>query len=389
VSGAVSSYNAEISTYLGVSPGEVFLFWKGRIALYAILKAIGVQPGDEVIVPAFTCVVVPSAIKYLGAVPIYADIDSLTYNVDVIKLSSRITRKTKVILAQNTFGLSPDLDPLLLLAEKHGIALVEDCTHGFGGSYNGRKNGTIARASFFSTQWNKPFSTGIGGIAVVRDPRLIEKIRAFTNGIANPSMSERWMLRSLLFARDALLTPKSYWFLANSYRTLSRLNLVVGSSQGAEMKAPLMPADFIKGISEVQAERGAREILRVDEYNRHRKKIAGQYHLLLRELGVRPVFEPVYAVHTFLKYPLLVKDRGTFLENARKAGIELGDWFLSPLHPILGNLALWDYHLGQNPVAEKISSQIVNLPTHPGINAEFVSKLASFLRQNRTHLQPS
>lgn len=389
MSDAVSNYTAGIAAYLGVLPEEVFLFWKGRIALYAILKALGVQEGDEVILPAFTCVVVPSAVKYLGARPIYADIDPSTYNVDVVKLASKITARTKVILAQNTFGLSPDMDPLLRLAEKHGIVLIEDCTHGFGGSYNGKKNGTIAKASFFSTQWNKPFSTGIGGIAVVRDPRLAEKVREFSKDLATPGRSERWMLRSLLFAKDAVLTPKTYWFLANGYRALSGLNLVVGSSQGGELEAPLMPDGYAKGISDVQAGRGSREILRVDAYNGHRRSIAGRYHLILEALGLRRVFEPAYAVHTFLKYPILVDGRDAFLRNAREAGIELGDWFLSPLHPVRENLERWDYQLGRNPAAEKISSQIVNLPTHPGIDGRFVEKLSTFLRRNAAHLRPS
>jgi perosamine synthetase len=389
VSDAITGYAAGIAAYLGVSPGEVFLFWKGRVALYALLKALGVREGDEVIMPAFTCVVVPSAVKYLGATPVYADIDPSTYNIDVVQLPAKITKNTKVILAQNTFGLSPEMDPLVRLADRHGIHLIEDCTHGFGGSYKGKKNGTIAKASFFSTQWNKPFSTGIGGIAVVRDPALAGRMRELAEELANPGKRERWMLRALLLARDAALTPRSYWFLANAYRALCGLNLVVGSSQGGEMTGPAMPEDYAKGISDVQARRGTREVLRVDEYNGHRRMIAGRYHRILEDLGLRRAFEPEYAVHTFLKYPLLVDDREAFLADARRAGLELGDWFLSPLHPVPENLERWDYVRGRHPAAERISSRIVNLPTHPRIDARFVDDLSAFLRRNRARLRPS
>src|SRR3972149_1771131 len=87
----------------------VFFFFKGRVALYALLKAIGIHPGDEVILPGFTCVVVPNAIIYLGGKPVYADIDPKTFNIDTAKIEGKITDNTTAIIAQNTFGLSPDV----------------------------------------------------------------------------------------------------------------------------------------------------------------------------------------------------------------------------------------------------------------------------------------
>src|SRR5438105_15281527 len=113
---ARGSYRQSIGDHIGVGADDVALFWKGRVALYAILEALGVGPGDEVIVPAFTCVVVPNVILYLGARPIYADIDAATYNAEAAGIEPRLSPRTKVILAQNTFGLAPDLDPILELA---------------------------------------------------------------------------------------------------------------------------------------------------------------------------------------------------------------------------------------------------------------------------------
>ena len=152
-----------IAAILDIKNNDVFTYWKGRVALYAYLRALGISDGDEVIIPGLTCVVVPNAIIYTGATPVYADIRMDTLTMDPIAVRQCISRKTKAIIIQNTFGLSADVELLVNMAHELGIAAIEDCTHGFGGYYNGKPNGTIADAAFYSTQWNKPFSTGLGG----------------------------------------------------------------------------------------------------------------------------------------------------------------------------------------------------------------------------------
>jgi len=167
----------KLAEHLCVDSKNIFLFWKGRVSLYAILKAIGIKEGDEIILPAFTCVVAVNPIIYLGAKPVYVDIDPLTYNIDVSGIEKKITQKTRAILAQNTFGLAPDLDRIFEQANKYKLMVIEDCAHGFGGFYKGRPNGTVADASFFSSQWNKPFSTGLGGFAFTKEPRIADKLK--------------------------------------------------------------------------------------------------------------------------------------------------------------------------------------------------------------------
>ena len=173
----------ELAKYLSLDPSYITLFWKGRVALYAILKAIGIKEGDEIILPAFTCVVAVNPVIYLGARPVYVDIDPMTYNMDISRLKRKITKKTRAVLAQNTFGLAPDLDRIFEVANKHNLMVIEDCAHGFGGYYKGRPNGTIADVSFFSTQWNKPFSTGLGGFAVTKNPEIAERLRVMEKNI--------------------------------------------------------------------------------------------------------------------------------------------------------------------------------------------------------------
>jgi perosamine synthetase len=380
-------FKKAVAEYLGIE--NVFLFWKGRVALYAILKAIDIKEGDEIILPAFTCVVVANPIIYLGAKPVYIDIDPLTLNIDPKKIEEKITKKTKVIIAQNTFGLSSDLDAIFEIAKKYNLFVIEDCAHGFGGTYKGKKNGTISDASFFSSQWNKPFSTGIGGIAVTKNEIIAQKLKEIEAKAVKPNLKEKIMLETLVEIKKRFLKPKIYWFALNTYRKLSQLNLVVGSSQGYEIEKPVEPENFLKGFSDFQAKEGLKYFekvngkLRIDNIIEHRKKIANLYKQMLLELNLEPPYEPSYAEHTYLKFPLFVKNRAEFFALAEKEKIELGDWFISPIHPIINNFELWYYNFGENPIAEFASKHIVNLPTHEDNDEKYLEKIYNFLKKNK------
>ena len=376
-------YKESLAKYLQISQSNIFLFWKGRVAFYAILKALGIKEGDEVIIPAFTCVVVPNAIIYLGAKPVYVDINPDTYNIDLNKLEAKITTKTKVILAQNTFGLAPDLDSIIEIAKKYNLRVIEDCTHGFGGKYKEKLNGTIADASFFSTQWNKPFSTGIGGIAVVKDFELIEKLQSLERNLLQPNFKEKAVLKILFFIRENLLPSFLYWTAIKAYRTLSSRNLIVGSSSGKELEKPVMEDDFFKGVCEFQAKKGVDGIKKIDQVSQHRIRVAARYTEFLKNMEKRIPFIPNYSLHTFLKYPILVRDRAFFIAEAEKRNIELGEWFFSPIHPIMEDYHLWFYNYGDFPIAEYTANKIVNLPTHEGITPEKIEKILTFLFKYR------
>ncbi len=379
---ANQQYQREILNYLKVD-GDIFLYWKGRVALYALLKALGVKKGDEIIMPAFTCVVVSNAVIYLGAKPIYVDIDPLTFNIDPEKVKQAITSKTKCILAQNTFGLSCDVDALIAIAKPLGISVFEDCTHGFGGTYKGKPNGTIADAAFYSTQWNKPFSTGIGGFAYVKSPYFAAQVSVVNKNLQSPSQKQNAMLTLMLKAGGMLANPKLYWPLVKTYRWLSKHNLVIGSSSSEELEKPKLPEGFFMGHSIIQANKGILGLEKLDEEISHRKAIAKLYNLFLLELGLKPVYEPDYAEHTYLKFPLLVKNRTEFMALAFAEKIELGEWFVSPIHPIENNLENWEYFPNSNPIAEEISAQMINLPTSNRTSLKDVGRIIKFLHKNK------
>lgn len=383
MSKANTTYKIALADYLSVSSENISFFWKGRVALYALMKAYGIKKDDEVILPAFTCVVVPNAIIYCQAKPIYVDINPQTLNCNAEEIRKKITQKTKFIIAQNTFGLSSDLDAIMVIAKEKNIIVIEDCTHGLGGFYKGRKNGTIADASFFSTQWNKPFSTGIGGMAFVHDKDVAEKMKSIEKTSKAPSFLERVQLSVLLSVRSIMKAPAVYWPMIKLYRFLSKNNLVVGSSQGNELDNPILPDDFLKQMANVQLKKGISELMKLNQYVSHRVKVAAQYDEALRKLGIKINSN---SDNAYLKYPLLVKNRKLFFELAAKKNIELGDWFISPIHPITEQFHLWQYDFGKFPIAEYVSAQIVNLPTHIDMGPKAVERVLSFLNENKDQL---
>jgi len=373
-----NSYKKVIASILKCNQDQVFFYWKGRVALYAILKAMGVQKDDEIILPAFTCVVVPNAILYLGAKPIYVDISPENYNINIDLLEKTITTRTKVIICQNTFGLSSNIEQMIQIAKRHNLFSIEDCTHGFSGYYNGNPNGSYCDAAFYSTQWNKPFSTGIGGFLVVNNQELINKIEQLEGKKIKPSLMDKTILDFLLFFNRYFVNRYTYWTMIKFYRFLSKNNLIIGSNQGGELCGVKIPKDYFKDISSVQVNAGIRQLKQLDKVNKLRKNNALEYTQFLKDQNKTFVSENLFDNHLFLKYPLLVKDRELFFRLAEREKISLGDWFLSPLHPIKGNLELWEFNLELFSYGSSIAKKIVNLPT----DIEDNSKVLKFLKNN-------
>jgi dTDP-4-amino-4,6-dideoxygalactose transaminase len=355
-----------IGELIGVPPDHVTLFWRGRVALYAILQALGIGPGDEVIVPAFTCVAVPNAVLYTGATPVYVDIDEATYTADPAAVAGAMSPRTRAVLAQNTFGLSADLDAFAAAARPHGAVVVDDCTHGLGGSYKGRPNGAAAHAAFYSTQWSKPISTGLGGIAVTADADLAHALAAVERCARRPRTLDRALLATMLVARERIATPRTLHAGRAVYRAAGRTGLVPGSSSGEELDGSAMPGSYVTGMSEFQARLADRRLAGLAAKVRRRRAAAERYSAWLSAHGRRPAHEPDCAEHAFLRYPLRVRERDAFVAEADRRGVLIGDWFHSPLHPIDGDLTRWGYRRGENPVAERVASEIVNLPTDAG-----------------------
>ena len=356
------TYQARIAKYLHIAPEQVSLYWKGRVALYTVLKAMGVGPGDEVVLPAFTCVVVPNAILYLGATPIYVDINPTVLCCSAGQIEQVLTPKTKVILIQNMLGLSFEVEEIVSLAKARGIYTIEDCTHGFGGKHQDVFNGLRSDASFFSSQWNKPFSTGIGGMLVVNNRDLLQPVNQLNSHLIKPSAKDQFILFILIWARTYLLKGFTYWTFLRLYRWLSKKGVVVGSSSASELEGINMPKDYFKGMSSVQCRAGIKALSTFDQVISQRKNSGVSVHQWLTSQGKTTVPSEHLAQHAFLKYPILVKDRALFLQQAEKEKVPLGDWFISPLHPVSDSLEPWGLDVSNFPNAVYVSKHIVNLP---------------------------
>jgi dTDP-4-amino-4,6-dideoxygalactose transaminase len=376
-------YKAEIAKYLDASPHQIFLYWKGRIGLYSILKSMGIQEGDEVILPAFTCVVVPNAIIYLGAKPIYVDIDETTLNTRLDLIQEKVSQSTKCIIIQNTFGLSSEVEEIVSYAKEKGIQTIEDCTHGFGGTYNGKPNGSYCDAAFYSTQWNKPYSTGIGGFTLIHNEKLLKGMQEVENKLSPPSKKQKWMLGSLIKIKKYMLHDSTYWPMLRIYRKLSKSGKVVGSSTGLEITSAKMPNDYLTASSSIQERVGTKALKQIRSLVETRRINGFTYNQFLKKENKFHYIEKNVSNHSFLKYPIFVKNREEFMLKAEKSKIRLGDWFVSPIHPVLSNFEEWGMDPANYPVANKCSQHIVNLPTE----SIKMQRILKFLKNNLEELQ--
>jgi perosamine synthetase len=374
----IEQYQQKFARFFGAE--RAFAFWKGRVGLYALLRALDVGAGDEVILPGYTCVMNVNPIKYVGARPVYVDIEPDTFNIDVNLLKEKITNKTKIIIAQHTYGYPCEMDAIMEIAQSSGIAVIEDCCLALGSKYKGRMVGTFGRAGYFSSQWNKPYTTGLGGMVITSDLQLADRIKALMiNEMCPPSSSEVFMLRMQLIIYRLFIYPRTTALAQNLFRHLTKKGAVVGSSSTSEFE-PVKADDFFKGISKMQARSGIRQLDRIEENIAHRQKMAQLYDELLAAKGLKSSNDSRDWVKLVLvRYPVRIKEKYKALAQAAKAGIELGSWFESVLHPIETPLDSYDYKLGMCLEAEKAARETVNLPLHPRTNEKTAVKTVKFI----------
>jgi perosamine synthetase len=176
---AVERFERAVSEYTGAE--HAVAVSSGTAALHLVLSALGVGPGDEVIVPPITFVATANAALYCGATPVFADVDSSTLLLDPTAVEGRITARTKAIVAVDYAGQPCDYDRLAGIASRHGVALVADACHSLGASYRGRKVGTLADATVLSFHPVKHITTGEGGMVLTRDPAVADRARTLRN----------------------------------------------------------------------------------------------------------------------------------------------------------------------------------------------------------------
>lgn len=175
----VSRFEHEMASYAHRKYGIAVC--NGTAALEIAAKAIGIQEGDEVIMPTFTIISPAQAVTKLGAKPVLVDVDPTTWNMDIAQVEAKITKNTKAIIAVHIYGLPIDMDPLLEICKKHQLKLIEDAAEMHGQTYKGKPCGSFGDVSIFSFYPNKHVTTGEGGMIVTNDENIAEKSRSYRN----------------------------------------------------------------------------------------------------------------------------------------------------------------------------------------------------------------
>lgn len=215
VGGFIPRFEEEFAQVCGVQYAVACA--NGTVSLHLVLAALGLGPGDEVIIPTFTMIATINAVTYTGATPVLVDSEPGTWNMDVNQVEDKITDRTKAVMPVHTYGHPVDMDPLLELADRHGLWVVEDAAEAHGAEYKGRRAGGLGHAAGFSFYANKNITTGEGGMVTTNDRRLADLCRN---------------LRDHAFSRE-----RHFWhkYVGFNYR-MTNLQAAVGLGQTEQLE---------------------------------------------------------------------------------------------------------------------------------------------------------
>lgn len=380
-----TQFGRDFSHAVGAAYGVPF--WKARVALYAVLKALDIGKGDEVIVPGYTCVMDVNPIMYVGARPRYADIDPITFNASPESVKSLVNENTKLILCQHTYGIPADVSELHEIAKGCGAWLIEDCCLSLGSRVNNQPVGTFGDAAYWSFQWNKIFTTGLGGMATTNRPELADALVNISQGEAkNPGPLAASILSAQRVVHRAIIWPRTTATARAVFRKLSQMGLAVGSSDATEFH-PDMPEGFFKRMSHGQARAGLAQLRNLSKNLEHRKRIVQFYKRLLSEAGWETLRFASGVDPVLVGYPLRVTDKRKVLAEAPGSLVEIGSWFESPLHPEETPLEPYGYRRGMCPHSERACDEVVLLPTHPRTTERAAKRVVRFLIERTSQVR--
>jgi dTDP-4-amino-4,6-dideoxygalactose transaminase len=303
-------------------------------ALHLALYVSGIGPGDEVIVPSLSFIATANAVWQCGATPIFADIDPLTYNLDPEDVERRLTSRTKAVMPVHQVGLPADMDSFLDLAERHGLALVEDAACAIGALHRGRPIGSLGPLACFSFHPRKVITCGEGGMIAVHDPEVAERLRR----LRQHSMDQSALARHS--ARDVVIEhyPERGW--------------------NARM-------------TDLQAAVGLRQLEVLDTVLAERRRLAERYTASLAGVdSIETPHEPAYAVRTWQSYPIrLASDGPTAAEELMRLLKEDG---IATRRGVMA-IHLEDAYGAEGwdlPHTEAAAQDVVLLPLFPGLSDE-------------------
>lgn len=354
----------QLSDYFQIKKESIFLFGSGRMGLYSFLKSLNLDIGDEVIIPGYTCVVVPNAIKYAGLVAKYVDIKEDTLNIDTDKLLSSITKRTKAIVVSHNFGIVYE-DVKLIKKNYPDIIIIEDVAHTFGSVNNeDTKIGLLGDAAFFSLEYSKPITTGMGGILIVNNSKLIPDVRSTYDNIGYyPRMYTNRILITLFC--HFITSYKYSAFLKSKLMRVLQLTKLQFQSSPNEVKGE-MPTYYPVRLSSTMAYLGLLQVRNLQITNELKNKICKRYYNAFHDV---PFVKDYYSIkYVYVRYPLLLKvtTQDVIKKIKRRiveeTGLTVGEWFNDVVHP-KGSYR-YCYTNGSCVIGEKVSREIINLPVN-------------------------
>lgn len=352
--GAVRAWEQRFGRWLG--RGHVRGCATGRGALYAVTKALGLGPGDGVIVPGFTCQSVLNAFRYAGVETQAADIETDGFGLDVEATRAALTPSTRALMLQHSFGLvGRDLDALLALAQERQLLVIEDCAHALGATWAGRPLGSLGDAAIFSFERGKVLTTVHGGMAVVLGQAAAERLDQCIDASPWPSASDT----------DVLLASvvHDYWTLVGNDPTEAD---AARAQLGARALPRMWPEEFEGRFCAVYGQRMSGPVAaladsqfdRLDKILALRRAQAGHWMQWARAAGLQTARVPDGVQPAWLRFPVWVDPALKADPSPLEASlaVELGLWFTSPSHPVPPMLP-------QCPRGMAACASVVNLPT--------------------------
>jgi dTDP-4-amino-4,6-dideoxygalactose transaminase len=326
----VAAFEGEFAAYCGATHGIGVN--SGTSALHLALLAAGIGPGDEVITVPFTFVATVSAICYTGATPVFVDIGPRTFTMDATAIEAAITARTRAIMPVHLYGQPADMDPILEIARRHGLVVIEDAAQAHGAEYKGRRAGSIGDMGCFSFYPGKNLGAyGEGGMVVSDSPEYVRTIR---------------MLRD--------------WGAEKKYQhVLKGYNYRLEGIQGAVLRVKLR---------------------HLDAWTKARRAAASWYDYLLAGSGVRTPAAVPAARHVYHIYAIRTAERQELQGALQAQGIQTGIHYPTPIH-LLPAFADLGYRAGEFPHAERAAGEVLSLPMFPELTAEQCETVCGAVRR--------
>lgn len=353
-----------LADYFSVLPSQLFFFSAGRMSVYALLKSLKLKQTDEVIVAGYTCVVLTNAVKFANCRLKYVDIEKQNLNINPALLLNAVSESTKVIIVPHNFGIP--FEHIKELKEKFpSVIIVEDAAHCFGSTTSdGQLCGTIGDVSFFSLEYSKPLTTGLGGIMIINNKDLLPNFTEYYKQLKVMKGADIFRMICTLGVYNLMFSKKTNFFQVNGERVLRKLNLLYRTSQ-KEIDGEI-PEQYPTKLNPKLSCFLSNQLKDIQGSNEQKKKIVSEYDNAFSHF--KNISCSGSASQVLVRYPIVFNEKVDFStisaikSEAASKGYHFGQWFNDVVHP-KGSYR-YDYSEGSCPVGEFVSERMINLPVN-------------------------